>query len=66
MEGQFKLNLGFRFFQHSNTPVLQNCSPPVPAKQLNSDLALRTKFAMLNKLLPFANLIFIFSPIISN
>ncbi len=35
--------------QYSNTPVLQNRSPLVPAKLLNSDLVIGTRFSLLNK-----------------
>jgi hypothetical protein len=46
------IKFGFSFF--SNTPTLQYSSTPkeialVPAKPLNADLALRTRFSMLNK-----------------
>ena len=34
---------------YSSTPVLQNSSQSLPAKPLNSDLALRTRFSLLNK-----------------
>jgi hypothetical protein len=43
-----------RAFVFANTPILQNSSTPkrfapAPAKPLNSDLALSTRFSMLNE-----------------
>ncbi len=48
------IQVEIRAFAFSNTPVLQYSKTPkklapVPAKPLNSDLASRTRFSMLNK-----------------
>jgi hypothetical protein len=40
-------SLGFSFFQHSNTPVLQNRWATLSAKPLKLDLAHRTRFSLL-------------------
>ncbi len=45
----------YLLFVISIPPVLQNSSPPVPAKVLNSDLALRIRFSMLNRKPPLAD-----------
>jgi hypothetical protein len=42
-------NSDFRFCQYSSTPVLQNSSQSLPTKPLNSELALKTRFFMVNK-----------------
>jgi hypothetical protein len=47
------IQVGNRAFAFSNTPVLQyskNSSQFLPAKPLNSDLALRIRFSILNKI----------------
>jgi hypothetical protein len=48
------LNFGFVFFQHSNTPVLQNPSSSLLAKPLKLDLILRTSFSMIKHKLMLA------------
>jgi hypothetical protein len=49
MKGPIQIKFGLLFFptlQYSSTP---REFAPVPAKPLNYDLALRTRFSMLNK-----------------
>jgi hypothetical protein len=53
MKGPIQGRFGLSFFptlQYSSTPKEL---APVPAKPLNFDLALRTRFSMLNKVLCF-------------
>jgi hypothetical protein len=45
-------SLGFSFFQHSNTPVLQNLLTFLPAKPLKLELAHRTRFSLLKYIKP--------------
>ena len=51
MKKPIQLKLGFSLLptlQYSSSPVLRNSSQSLPAKPFNADLALRTRFSLLN------------------